>query len=155
AAQLLNPRCRISMGGASEEARLSKFAVYSNGIQSGDSLRWFRSFWELPLLDKRWAALQTTVDKTTPYGGMSQALLWENGAGALASAAENASRQTVLRGKEVWGRRGVLVSAMGSLNVSLYLGTLFDDNSVAVVPTDESHLAAIWAFMSDARYHDA
>ena len=155
AAQRLNPKCRISMGAASDETRLSKFAIYSNGVQTGDSLRWLRSFWELPFLDERWAAQQTTVDETTPYGGMSQAILWENGAGSLARAAENASRQTVLRGKEVWGRRGVLVSAMGALNVSLYLGTLFDDNSVAVVPTSDSHLPAIWAFMSDVGYHDA
>ncbi|ABC83001.1 Eco57I restriction-modification methylase domain-containing protein [Anaeromyxobacter dehalogenans] len=155
ARQLINPKCRISMEEASAEPRLSKFTIYSNGIQTGDSPRYLRSFWELPALDERWAAQQTTVDATTSYGGMSQAILWENGAGSLAKAAENASRQTVLRGKEVWGRRGVLVSAMGSLNVSLYLGTLFDDNTVAVVPASESHLAPIWAFMSDTGYHDA
>lgn len=159
ARQLTNPKCRISMGEASDEARLSKLAIYSNGIQTGDALRFLRSFWEVPELDERWTAQQTTVDTTTPYGGMSQAVLWEGGEGTLARFVReklgSASTGAWLRGKDAWERRGVLVSAMGSLNVSLYLGTLFDDNSVAVVPTSESHLPAIWAFMSDAGYHDA
>ena len=156
--QLANPKHRIVLGTASDEDRLSKHAVYSNGIQTGDAPRFLRSFWELPRLDERWVAQQTTVDATTPYGGMSQAVLWEGGEGTLARFVREKlgsdSTGAWLRGKDVWDRRGVLVSAMGSLSVSLYLGTLFDDNSVAVVPKADWHLPALWAFMSDAGYHD-
>lgn len=157
--QLLNPKCRISVGHSSDETRLSSFAIYSNGIQTGDALRFLRVFWELPSLSDRWVAQQTTVDETTPHGGMSQAVLWEGGEGTLARFVREKlgsdSTGAWLRGKDAWGRRGVLVSAMGALNVSLYLGTLFDDNSVAVIPNNESHLPALWAFMSDSGYHDA
>jgi hypothetical protein len=43
---------------------------------------------------------------------------------------------------------------MGRLNVSLYLGNLFDDNTVSIVASDERNLAAIWTACSDPSFHD-
>jgi len=154
--QLLNRKHRIQLGARVEGSRLLDYAIYSNGIQTGDSPRFLRAFPELARLGSKWAAQQTTVDTTTAYGGMTQAVLWEDGAGTLLrfvrEKLDSDNTGAWLRGNTVWGRRGVLVSAMGKLHVSLYLGTLFDDNSVAIVPEDEHNLQPVWAACSDPSY---
>lgn len=157
-AQVGNPKSRVSFSRETGGERLSKYSFYSNGIQTGDLPRFSLLIWELPAIRDGWACKQTTVTATTDFGGMVQALFWQDGCGELAAFVreklESENTGAWLRGRDVWGKRGVLVSAMGSLQVSLYLGDLFDDNSVAIVPNDESHLPAIWALCSDESYHD-
>jgi hypothetical protein len=156
--QVGNPKHRVALGGEHRGGRLSDYAYYANGIQTGDSPRFSVSFWELPAISDGWALKQTTVDQTVRYGGMTEALFWEGGEGELASFVreklQSESTGAWLRGREAWGKKGVLVSAMGRLQVSLYLGDLFDDNSVAIIPTEQSALPAIWALCSSNSYHD-
>lgn len=156
--QLKNPKSRISFGAIVTEDRLSKHSFYSNGVQTGDLPRFSVCTWELPSISNGWACKQTTVDETVAYGGMHQALFWQEGEGVLAAFVreklESENTGAWLRGKDAWGKRGVLVSAMGNLKVSLYLGDLFDDNSVAIIPKKDSLLPAIWALCSDELYHE-
>jgi len=156
--QTSNPKNRISFGSDASGKRISDFAFYANGVQTGDLPRFSLYTWELERIASGWACKQTTLDCSKSYGGMLQALFWQDGDGVLASfvreklASENTGAW--LRGKDAWGKKGVLISAMGGLQVSLYLGDLFDDNTVAIIPRDEKHLPAIWALCSDSTYHD-
>ncbi len=156
--QISNPKSRISFGLDGSGKRIADLSLYANGVQTGDLPRFSLYTWELERIARGWACKQTTLDRTTSFGGMHQALFWQDGDGVLASfvreklASDNTGAW--LRGKDAWGKRGVLVSAMGSLQVSLYLGDLFDDNTVAIIPRDEKNLAAIWALCSDSTYHD-
>jgi len=156
--QISNPRCRVSFGFGGLQVRLLDYAQYSNGIQTGDSPRFTRSFWEVIRVDGGWSPKQTTVNKTCRFGGMTEILWWEDGDGDLAAFVreklQSDNTGAWLRGKDVWSQRGVLVSAMGRLNVSLYLGNLFDDNTVSIVASDEQNLAAIWTACSDPSFHD-
>jgi hypothetical protein len=156
--QLSNPKTRVSFNLGCPDKRIADFASYSNGIQTGDLPRFSLFTWELPHIGGGWACKQTTVDSTVDYGGMHHAVLWQDGDGVLAAFVreklESENTGAWLRGKDAWGKRGVLVSAMGSLQLSLYLGDLFDDNSVAIIPRNETHLPAIWALCSDESYHD-
>src|ERR1019366_2915923 len=43
----------------------------------------------------------------------------------------------------------------GKLAVSIYLGDLFDNNVTVIIPKNETHLSAIWAFCESPRFHDA
>ncbi|HHA2706552.1 TPA: N-6 DNA methylase [Stenotrophomonas maltophilia] len=134
---------------------LSDYATFSNGIQTGDYARFGRSFWEIAVFGRDWIRQQTTVDAPVIYGGCSQVLLWEQGSGALVDYVQEklgGSTGAWLRGLDVWGKRGIQVSAMGSLPVSLYAGRAFDDNSVVILPKDEGDLGAIWAYCSSAEY---
>lgn len=134
---------------------LSEFATFSNGIQTGDYARFGRSFWEIAAFGDDWIRQQTTVEKTVLYGGCSQVLLWEQGSGALVDYVQEklgGGTGAWLRGLDVWGKRGIQVSAMGSLPVSLYAGQAFDDNSVVILPKDVSDLGAIWAYCSSDEY---
>jgi hypothetical protein len=156
--QLSNPKSRVSFGFGGDQTRLLDYCRYSNGIQTGDSPRFSRCFWEVTPVGNGWAMKQTSVDQTTSYGGMTEILWWEDGEGDLAAFVreklESDNTGAWLRGKGVWGQRGVLISAMGRLNASLYLGDLFDDNTVAIVPQDQDRIAAVWAACSDDSYHD-
>ncbi len=152
---LANPDSVIRLDDVDGGRLLSDYATFSNGIQTGDYARFGRSFWEIATLGDDWILQQTTVDKTVPYGGCSQVLLWEQGSGALVEYVQeklDGSTGAWLRGLDAWGKRGVQVSAMGSLPVSLYAGRAFDDNSVVLLPKDMSDLGAIWTYCSSAEY---
>lgn len=152
---LANPDFVIRLDDVDGGMLLSDYATFSNGIQTGDYARFGRAFWEVCTFGEDWIRQQTTVDKTVSYGGCSQILLWEQGSGALVEYVQEklgGSTGAWLRGTDVWGKRGIQVSAMGSLPVSLYAGRAFDDNSVVLLPKDKSDLGAIWAYCSSAEY---
>jgi hypothetical protein len=54
----------------------------------------------------------------------------------------------VIRGTAALGRQGVLIQKMRNLNVTLYSGSLYDDNSIAIIPRQLDDLPAIWLFAS-------
>ena len=57
-----------------------------------------------------------------------------------------------VRGTDLGGYRGIMVSQMRSLPVSLYCGDLFDNNAVAIVPKNRESLGALWAFCSSGEF---
>jgi hypothetical protein len=85
------------------------------------------------------------------FGGMQAVLRWENESGELAALAEqlkhlNHAVQSWRRGKPFWGKRGVAINRMGSLNRTTYVGDKFSADIGAIVPKNPDHLSAIWAF---------
>jgi hypothetical protein len=117
------------------------------GFQTGDTPRWVRKFWELPRIDRCWSLLQRPVDVTVPYGGCDSILFWEQGRGALA-----ASDGVFVKGREAWGRPGVLVRQFRHLPCTLYTGELFDQSGAVLCPADPVDLPALWAFCSSPEY---
>ncbi|MEI6620746.1 MAG: DNA methyltransferase [Actinomycetes bacterium] len=151
ARQLTNPDSRISLLELGQGPNLGKYAETSTGYSAGDAVRFERVFWELGSLDSRWEYLQGTVAKSVPYGGRQKVVLWEQELGVMAELAMsvrhlNHAAQNWRRGKPLWSRRGIAVSLMGDLPVTLYLGDRFDKNCAAVVPLDERDIPALWAF---------
>ena len=141
----------------SKKPKLSTIAYFKLGICTGDYERFGRSFWELARLGERWSLQQTTIRSTELFGGYQKALLWDSANGDLLDFVNERLDGNVsswIRGRGAWGRRGVLVSAMGDLPVSLYEGNLYDNNSVAVIPNSEDDLLTLWAFMSDKTYRE-
>ena len=148
--QLTNPDARVVLEATSSGVRLERFADGVHGLGSKDSPRFFRQFWEIapPLLgpQKPWEYMQPTVDSSREFGGMEQAVLWENGAGELAERGQRG--EAVLAGRMAWNRPGVLISQIGRLPASLYVGDIFDKNSAVVSPRDSAHWPAVWCFCS-------
>lgn len=154
--QKQNPRCVVITSARAAGRRLSTIASFHNGICCGDQFRFTRCTWEVDPSDSRWAKIQGTVKSSRPYGGLERVFLWEGGDGAYREYVEarlGPERvNTWIRGQEAWGRRGILVSAMGPLPVAHYLGELFDDNTVAIVPNFPEHIDFLWSFMSAPEY---
>jgi hypothetical protein len=145
--QAKNPDCRISFVSGGELELLSTFAGSYVGIQSGDSPRFICPFWELSKISAGWDLLQATVSETMAYGGRSYSIRWEEGRGELAR-----HPSARVQGLEALGRKGILVSPMGKLKSTLYSGVPFDNNSAVVIPRNQSHIDAIWAFCSSSAF---
>jgi hypothetical protein len=155
AAQREHPDSRILTEPLGRGRLLAAYADSYRGLGTADQERFIRRMWEIPSLERGWAGLQTTPAAAAPYAGRSDAILWEDGRGTLeAFARDNPQlvKGTHRRGNPAWGKRGVLVSQMGSLPATLYSGDLFDSNAAALVPHQEAHLAALWAFCSSSEY---
>ena len=155
--QLLNPDCRIVLGDSEHSTLLGAIAASHAGMLTGDGNRFCCFFWEPKCITPDWEFMQGTVTVTAPYQGRSQLVLWENGKGQLYRYAEsvrhlNTAVQRWRTGQEVWGKRGVVVSQMGRLECTLYLGDRYDNNAGVIAPFDESHLLAIWAFCSSPQF---
>ena len=149
-AQLSNPDSRILMLPLEPYPTLASIAVARQGIKTGDDARYRRMFWEVPPHYNGWTNFQSSLVGTRYYGGRSYVVFWEDGKGSLA-----ASAGARVQGQEAWGRRGVLVSQMGDLPVTLYTGELFDSNASAVIPAVASDLPSLWAFLSSSDYRQA
>jgi hypothetical protein len=155
AAQIKNPDNRISLFINSTETRLADFAYSYQGLSTGDNPRFRLVFWEIKELDGTWECEQSTVDAQSGCFGRTGVIRWEGGRGQLyqfgrdnVAALHNVDR----RGEEAWGRRGVAVTQIGDLPVTLYNGQKFDTNTAVIVPTSQAHLAAIWAYCSSVEY---
>ena len=147
--QLENPDARVSLGESTDFKLLQNYADSLKGFSTGDWFRFTQAFWEQPQIDRGWAAYQLGDDKVVAYGGRHQILLWEEGNGEMAS-----SPGCYIKGAKAWGKRGVLVSQI-NLTATLYTGEIFHENAAAIIPKDDAHLTAIWAFLQSDAYREA
>ena len=60
-----------------------------------------------------------------------------------------------LSGNKAWGKKGVACSWMGELPASIYGGCVYDNMAAVIVPKNEVHLPAIWAYCSSVAYNKA
>ena len=145
--QLRNPDSRLTVKQVSSAALLSNYADAYVGLQNGDSPRWIRFFWEPSAGDRRWSYLQMTSKRTRDFDGRTSVFLWEGGGGALSR-----SEQAFIKGREAWGRRGVIIRHMGHLPAGLYYGDFYDQSSAVIIPKTEDDLGAIWAYCSSEEF---
>jgi hypothetical protein len=158
--QLGNPDKRISFEKLADFKRLEEYSTALAGCLFGDGRRFVRKLWEIDSRKSDWEFHQTTIDKTQYFGGMDEVIYWQKEQGEIYRLAHsvrhlNHVAQNWLRGKPNWGRRGVIVSQMGDLPASLYAGDIYDCNCTAIVPKDESLLAAVWTFCSSEEFRIA
>jgi hypothetical protein len=154
--QFKNPDARVIFEASSGAKRLGDFSQCLAGIQNGDSPMYLRGFWELPHAGKRWAFQQTAVTLRDEFGGMDTLIDYDLDEGHLRADAawrREALHDSDQRGKPFWGKRGVLVSRMGSLPCALYMGDPYDQASGVIVPTRANDLAAIWTFCASDDYN--
>ena len=135
---------------------LADYVETSAGIQTGDYPRFGRMFWELAELGDSWSYQQSTVTETVPYGGREHVIRWESGQGELLrfvqEKLEGIGPAAWLRGTDFQGRNGVAVKLMGELPVTLFTGSLFDNNVGVIVPRLGEDLPALWAFCSSSEF---
>lgn len=139
--QLANSDYRIRVGADQGGTTLADYANVYVGFQNGDTPHWVMCFWEIPEIAGNWEVFHSTPDMTSLYGGLRSIVPWGAGTGPLAT-----SEQALVKGREAWGSRGVLVRQTQPWPVSLYLGTLYDQSSSVLVPKDPAYLSAIYAY---------
>ncbi|HRF47709.1 MAG TPA: hypothetical protein PLC98_08800, partial [Anaerolineales bacterium] len=140
----------FQIGDDDEKTRLGAIGFVRGGITSGDAPQFRRFFWEVDLRDTRWALQQSTVDVTVEYGGRESVLLWDQGRGEL--AARTGGGGATIAGREAWSKRGVAITYMSDLKVTLYTGELFENVICVLIPRREEDLVALWAFASSEAF---
>ncbi|EPS1420189.1 Eco57I restriction-modification methylase domain-containing protein [Enterobacter hormaechei] len=158
AEQLEKPDARISLNSKSSSALVNNYADTATGMQSFDRPRFIHYFWEMSVFSDGWEPCQSTVRTTSHMGGCEYAVLWENGQGQLYKmmeqkrVLENYTSAIWKAGSQYWGTKGVMVSLMGNLPVSLYLGRPYDQNAGLIKPDNEDSLLSLWAYCSSGEY---
>ncbi|MBA4095642.1 MAG: SAM-dependent methyltransferase [Rhodospirillum sp.] len=147
--QLQNPDNRIIIGEFDNSSLLSTFARAYQGVSPADAPRFSAAFWEVADFSV-WKFWQSTVDAPQYFGGKSKVIKLNH---EFSEAVSTGS--AFLRGVEAWNRRGIVVSQMGKLPVSLYGGEPFDTNCAVVIPNSDDDLGAIWEFCSSPEYNFA
>jgi hypothetical protein len=143
--QLKNPDARIILGEVSTLPLLGVFASTSQGLKTGDDLRFRRSFWEVSPIPERWRFYQTAASGQGLWDGMDGLVDWIDDGDSMAR----------FQGSELWGKRGAAVAIMGNLYGSAYSGEIFDSSMSPIVPKDQAHLPAIQAFILSNTYRQA
>lgn len=148
--QKQNAGSRIIFGDSQSDSLLESFGSCYNGMTLGDMPRMKFYFWEIVHRSHVWIPLQNTVNSNIDYGGLDSLLRWHGGTGPI-----NDIPGAFRRGEKVWGKRGILISPMGTIHATLYTGAAFDVSTSVYIPKEDAHLPAMWAFCSSTDYHDA
>ena len=153
--QLGNPSSRISFHGEQiDGVQLKTLASALAGCTVGDLSCFVRQFWEVPVISADWEFHQVTPSTTTEWDGRHEIILWEGEIGAMFRLAQsvrhlNHVAQNWLRGKPNWKKRGVVISLMGNIPVTLYGGERYAATCTSLVLNDQSDvrsLLALWTF---------
>jgi hypothetical protein len=145
--QLGNPDAVIALEEISSNSLLNTLSYSHHGLTSGDLPRMRVSFWELNKFNPIWIPFQTTTKITQFYGGLESVLRWENGEGAI-----NDLLGARKDGTAAWGKKGIIISQMGAMPASIYIGSSFDNNTAVIIPDNEDDFEAIWTFCSSPEY---
>lgn len=148
--QLKNPDSRVALENSVEGDLIKKYGYPHHGLTSGDMPRMKFAYWEILDSDSIWLPFQSTVRKSQHYGGNEAILRWENGEGSILEL-QGARKD----GTGAWGKNGVLISQMGTLPVTFYTKSSFDNNTAVFVPNNENELAAVWCYCLSSEYNEA
>ena len=158
AKQLENPDARVAFEDVTHGELLKEYATAYWGQGTGDFIRFGRFHWEICPVTNNWEFGQTTIKQSTPFSGRLHLVYWQKGEGELVQLAEELKHRLKnihYRGAEAWGKKGVSVTLMQNLKVTIYTGEIFDGNCASVVPHNPAHLPAIWCFCSSPEYNEA
>jgi hypothetical protein len=150
--QLKNPDARIAFDEASNLPLLSAYADGLVGLQTSDDPMFVAAVWEMPHIDRAvWELMQGTPTELRVDAGASWLVRWEQGNGLLLSL----PTAYPTKGLKAIGKNGIAIHRMQVLFPYRYAKERFHQNVAVIVPKDERHLSAIWAYCSSAEYNEA
>lgn len=141
--QRANPDSIVTSEPLRRGSLLADFAEPAEGLSTGDKDRFLAWFWEIDCRSDAWEPFQTPPSGLTPYDGFGCVVRWNGGRGELA-----ASDGARVQGHAAWGKHAVLLGRITTHAASLTCGFKHDKMTVAIVPKDSAHLAAVWSYCS-------
>jgi hypothetical protein len=147
--QLANPDSRIVVEDLNPGLELLQ--TYANSVQgtmASDRGRLVFSFWEFKNRNTDYVFMHGSSSSTDYYNGMNQIF----NLGLFEVIYKEIGGR--FQGQKVWNKKGVVVSVMSELPISLYNGEIFDGNVHAISPIKVEHLPAIYAYTSDKSFRE-
>jgi len=149
--QLLNPDHRIIIEDISSINLLGNIAESRYGLRTSDSNRFIRTFWEVKSDNKSWNYHQSSVSVSKHFGGRENVLFWDEGVGDLNRYAELGLAS--LQGSDAWHNKGIVISLIGKLPVTIYDTSFYDNNCAVIWPKDISNYKAIYCFLESSEFN--
>jgi hypothetical protein len=151
--QLDNPDYRITGMDWGLLVTLDNFVSALHGQAAGDNTAFNRNFWELPSFSDTWELYQCPTNETAPFSGRDSVVMWEGEAGKMAQLADsvkhlNHKAQQWRSGKASWGKKGIVLNLVGSINVTYYTGEIYSQSGCVMVPHDPELLIPLWLYAS-------
>jgi hypothetical protein len=138
-----NPDSIVSLDAIDRENLLGMYAQCFQGTSPGDSDRLVRFFWELDA-DDGWERFLSVPNGESPYSGRERVANWR--------LLESGFPGCAVRGSRAWGKNGIAIGQMSNLPAALYAGEKFSNSTPVIIPNDEAHLPALWAFISSGEF---
>ena len=156
--QLGNPDSRILLGELGAGKLLSAYAESFLGLGTGDFDKFGRNFWELNgPAPEGWSYLQCSPTKAGYFEGLSHLVAW-NYDESRVRGMDKLHRERIHNqdqsGQQAWGKKGVSISLMGELKATFFQTYRYDKSQAVLIPKNQEHLPAIWAYCSNRQYHD-
>ncbi|MFD1207262.1 Eco57I restriction-modification methylase domain-containing protein, partial [Modicisalibacter tunisiensis] len=156
--QFSNPGAAVTFENQGDIPLLSKYCSALSGISTGELNRFTKKHWEVFRFGGEWELSQTSSIQTCHFTGLTNAVLWQKGAGELYDLVQsvkhlNHAAQNWQRGKPNWGKPGISISKMRELKASIYSERIYDENCCAIIPADPSIMPALWEFCRSPEYN--
>jgi len=127
--------------------RLSEYSDAFEGMSTGDNDRYRIKFWEVARHSEKFTLFQASADPGNIFSGFSYLLRWEAGNGSLSR--EPGAR---VQGQGAWSKFGYLVSVIRNLQVSIKLNVAHEKTTVAIIPKNKDHAAAIFTYLDGGEF---
>ncbi|MDC3225091.1 BREX-1 system adenine-specific DNA-methyltransferase PglX, partial [Mariniblastus sp.] len=152
---LENPDARVTFSALQRGELVGTIAECYQGLVTGDIERFTKKLWEIDVKSGEWVPFRRSNNSDHNYGDVSEALFWQNGEGDLheyAAATRAQLHDMHESGNRVWGKIGIAINRMGSLNAVPYFGEHFDNNVAVVFPCSRSNQDSLNAFFSSKEF---
>ena len=148
--QLDNPDATITLRAASGTGYVGDYAECLQGLTTGDDPRLRRLFWEFSphvSYSSSWERLQGPSKRSGIFGGRESLV--------DARITKGSCGLGTLRGRRAWGKRGVAIDRVGSLEAALYCGDFYHSLIPVIVPHNSRHIVAFAAFSQSGELQSA
>ncbi|HHQ4499261.1 TPA: Eco57I restriction-modification methylase domain-containing protein [Aeromonas hydrophila] len=156
--QLKNPDARIAFEEMDVSSLLKGHAISVQGLATSDDPQFTCFYWEQIPRNIKWVGLRGTTSDTNLFSGYQRLLLWEDGSGKYfrhAMALKEVGRLGGWKsGTEARGKKGIIISQMNKIPVSIYGGEFYDHNACVVVPNVDGQISALWCYLSSEKFYD-
>jgi hypothetical protein len=156
AEHMKNPDARVVLEALSRVERLASYVDCRLGLGTGDVEKYVRRTWEFADKPTNWTLFQNTA-RSNATCGYDSYVAWDPASDRVYGMSKEERRQghnQDYRGREVWGRRGIAVSIMSTLNACAYLGDRFDKLVAALVPKRDEHLLAVTVYLDSPSFRE-
>lgn len=134
----------IVIGSSGTSRKLGEFASAYQGTSPGDGERLSRRFWESSQWSRDWEFFQNTPSDGVDCSGKSFVINW--------TQIERGFPGSAQRGRDAWGRNGLVTTKISPFPVGLFWGERFSTSSPVIIPHDPKHLLPIYNFMRSSEF---
>ena len=117
------------------------------GTSTGDNDRYLRCYFEISIFNELWAYFLSPPNGVNMFSGRELLVLKE--------VFSHSNKISTVRGRQAWGKRGIIIGKMRELPAALYNGILFSNTAPIIIPKQEKYIESVWCFCSSKGFSTA